>query len=111
MKLPAPLAEKIEAKAHSFSSNHEEFQKYKEGALALWELIEPEVRELVIALEFLTKNEPENGGPGACTFCDMGGAGYSSKGDRHHDDVRHVCPVVKAEDALARFKRNLGEWE
>lgn len=29
-------------------------------------------------------SEPEM--DSACMFCDMGGAGYSSKGDGHHDD-------------------------
>jgi hypothetical protein len=72
----------------------------------------PHVRKLVEALEFIVKGEPTNGDSGACTFCDMGGAGYSSKGDRHHDDVRDFCPVVKAEAALREYqsvKESLGK--
>jgi hypothetical protein len=60
------------------------------------------------ALEHVTKNEPEPGGKGACTFCDMGGSGYSSKGLRHHDDTIHICPVYKSEEALAEIASKLG---
>lgn len=54
------------------------------------------------ALRYVVEGEPPNDGSArtACTFCDMGGAGYSSRGDRHHDDVRDVCPVHVAEQAL-----------
>lgn len=55
------------------------------------------------ALEYLVFNEAKNGSGKACTFCDMGGSGYSSLGDGHHDDTRHVCPVFVAEQALKEF--------
>ena len=58
----------------------------------------------VKALEYLVKNEAQDGSGYACTFCDMGGAGYSSKGDGHHDDTRGVCPVAKAREALATLE-------
>lgn len=59
---------------------------------------------LIDALEFLSNGEPENGDKAACTFCDMGGSGYSSQGDGHHDDVKHICPVYRARQALADFR-------
>jgi hypothetical protein len=34
----------------------------------------------------------------ACAFCDMGYAGYSSRGDGHHDDA---CAVKDAQKALS----------
>ncbi len=59
--------------------------------------------ELLEVVEFLVNGEPKNGDQGkACTFCDMGGAGYSSKGDGHHDDIRDVCPVFMAEQVLSK---------
>lgn len=63
------------------------------------------------ALEYFVDGETKDGfGSGyACTFCDMGGAGYSSKGDGHHDDVRDVCPVSEAQQALASVARILGD--
>jgi hypothetical protein len=70
------------------------------------------LREKVAALEALIKEKdealgyvvgisPSDGEPYACVWCDMGGAGYSTKGDGHHDDIRHICPVLKAQNAAA----------
>jgi hypothetical protein len=42
----------------------------------------------------------------ACWGCDMGGAGYSSQGEGHHDDN---CPVLLARKALAALAARLGE--
>lgn len=57
------------------------------------------------ALRFVVSREPANGVQGfACTYCDMGGAGYSSRGDGHHDDLLDICPVVKAQEALAKLE-------
>ena len=56
--------------------------------------------KLVVAIKYFLKNEPVDGEPGSCTWCDMGGAGYSSKGDGHHDDVMYLCPVIVARNAL-----------
>jgi hypothetical protein len=53
------------------------------------------------ALEYFVQGEPKDGSQGACTYCDMGGAGYSSRGDGHHDDMRDVCPVIRVQQALA----------
>lgn len=52
------------------------------------------------ALEYTKKSGPTDGETGACVWCDMGGSGYSSKGDGHHDDIRRSCPIVKASQAL-----------
>jgi hypothetical protein len=52
------------------------------------------------ALKFLIEQSPHDGDNSACLYCDMGGSGYSSKGANHHDDLKHVCPVVKAQAAL-----------
>jgi hypothetical protein len=41
----------------------------------------------------------------ACWFCDMGGAGYSSKGDGYHDDTGSkgdYCAVLAAQETLAK---------
>lgn len=38
----------------------------------------------------------------ACAFCDMGGAGYASRGDGFHDDD---CAVKDAQLHLAAFDR------
>lgn len=58
--------------------------------------------KLKSALEFLIDHNPHDGEQGACFYCDMGGSGYSTKGDGNHDDVRYVCPVVVALKALNR---------
>jgi hypothetical protein len=52
------------------------------------------------ALKFLIEHSPHDGENSACMYCDMGGSGYSSKGDNNHDDIKHVCPVVVAKEAL-----------
>lgn len=54
------------------------------------------------ALKFLINVSPHDGDNSACLYCDMGGAGYSSKGENHHDDKppRDICPVVVAMRAL-----------
>ncbi len=53
------------------------------------------------ALSALIREEPKDGESYACTWCDMGGSGYSSKGDGHHDDIKHECAVWRTEQALA----------
>lgn len=53
------------------------------------------------ALNYLIDGEPDNNSGFACSFCDMGGSGYSSMGDGHHDDTRHICAVYKAQQALS----------
>ncbi len=65
---------------------------------------EAEILQLRAALQFLIDHSPHDGESGMCLYCDMGGAGYSSKGDGHHDDKepRDVCPVVVAIKALNR---------
>ena len=63
--------------------------------------LKAEVALLRGALEFLVKHSPHDGEESVCIYCDMGGAGYSSNGDNHHDDIRDVCPVVVANKALS----------
>lgn len=36
----------------------------------------------------------------ACAFCDMGGAGYASRGDGYHDDE---CGTALAQECLAKY--------
>ena len=57
-----------------------------------------EAREV---MERTAKYGPKQGvmADGACAFCDMGGAGYSSRGDGFHDDD---CGVMKAQAWLAK---------
>ena len=52
-------------------------------------------------MERTAKYGPKQGviADGACAFCDMGGAGYSSRGDGFHDDD---CGVMKAQAWLAK---------
>ncbi len=59
--------------------------------------------ELLEDLKYIVSKEPIDGSKEyACTYCDMGGAGYSSKGDGHHDDVTDLCPVLKAQKAIEK---------
>ncbi len=47
-------------------------------------------------------------GETACWFCDMGGAGYSSKGDGFHDDI---CVVKDAQTILRPAQQREGDEE
>jgi len=88
-------------------SDNERVYAFEDGFNAYHELMQVErekVDELVKVLEFLVKHEAKDGEEYACTFCDMGGSGYSSRGGNHHDDIKHVCPVFKAREALAKFR-------
>ena len=79
---------------------------FDKGAEEMAILKDEQIEKLVAALEFIVDREPKDGDKlKACTFCDMGGAGYSSKGDGHHDDVKHICPVFKAQKALENFRK------
>lgn len=55
------------------------------------------------ALGFIVEHEAKDGSNRACTFCDMGEAGLSTKGPNHHDDWKHICPVYKASEALKQL--------
>ena len=43
-----------------------------------------EATEIIKQIQDFGPPEPS---PNACWFCDMGGAGYSSKGEGYHDDT------------------------
>lgn len=73
------------------------------GAKAQQEFDAGVMEKMAEALVYVIGRNPKDGEAKACLFCDMGGAGYSTKGDNHHDDVRDVCPILKAEHALAVF--------
>jgi hypothetical protein len=60
------------------------------------------IAELEAALRYVVEHEPHEGEPAACTWCDMGGSGRATKGDGHHDDIRHLCPVARASEVLTR---------
>lgn len=89
-----------------------EAKHYRDECDSLRELIQKSERsgdklfeenyKLRAALQFLIDRCPHDGEQGACLYCDMGGSGYSSKGDGNHDDGRYMCPVVVALKALDR---------
>lgn len=58
---------------------------------------------MVGVFEYIISKSPKDGERSACIFCDMGGSGYSSKGDNHHDDIRDICPINQAEQALTNI--------
>lgn len=69
-------------------------------------LCDKRAEKLVEAFQKLVDSNPLDGVPGfACIHCDMGGAGYSSKGPDHHDDS---CPVRHGIEAISQY---LGEQE
>jgi len=59
------------------------------------------------SLRFLIEAEPhEPDTEYSCMYCDMGDAGYSSKGDGYHDDKANCCcPVSNAMTALKNIQK------
>lgn len=84
-------------------------EPFMAGAQAASEMYDAEIAKLKDAIECMSGEirnfvgrEAQDGSNSACTYCDMGGSGRSSKGDGHHDDVRDTCPVVLLGTALAK---------
>lgn len=64
---------------------------------------------LLEALQYVVDSQYADGSTyNVCELCDMGDTGYSSKGPNNHDDIPNdlgrVCPVVKAREAILKYK-------
>lgn len=62
----------------------------------------------VQSLEYVNRNFKNPMPEYACMDCDMGGSGYSTKGDGWHDDkAPHTCVHVEVYKALAAIEKEL----
>lgn len=71
-------------------------------------LVVKALQKAVEILERTARHGPLQGEKqdGACGFCDMGGAGYASRGDGFHDDE---CATKDAQIFLAEIQTLLGD--
>lgn len=90
----------------SFGIEREVIHSFEAG----WNACQTEMQSRIQPLLGVLKRVAEYGPPQgikeegiACAFCDMGGAGYASRGDGFHDDA---CAIKDAQILLSEWEKN-----